>query len=420
MRFNVTVFGLGFVGLTTALGFAEKGNFVTGYDIDFRRSDEISSGTVPFQEPGLADVLNRHLGENFLLTTEPLYAVQQSDFIFLCVGTPCGENGKADLTYIFSALEMILPALNDDKYRVIIIKSPVPPSTTRDRILPWFSQRGYKPGPSFGVANNPEFLREGHCWDDFMNADRIVCGVENERSTEYLRSLYSTFEAPFFQVSLNTGEFIKYLSNTLLATMISYSNEMSMVADTIGNINIQKAFRILHMDKRWGGCGMSSYVYPGCGFGGYCLPKDTQAMIAQARESGFQPHILEDVVNTNNSMPAFMTNKIKQVATPSSSIGILELSFKPGSDDVRKSPSAKIIQLLLDEGFQTILAYDPVAIDEFKKKNRFSSVEYQGSLAEICIKADVLVIATAWPEFFELDQKYPEKKIVDCRYCLER
>jgi UDPglucose 6-dehydrogenase len=418
MGYNITVFGLGFVGLTTALGFAEKGHRVYGYDVNKDRADIIRKGKTPFFEPGLDKALLRHINKNFIITEEPETAAEESNFIFLCVGTPCKDSGQADLRYIYSAIDEIGDVLRDNKFRVLVIKSTIPPSTTKEHIIPYLKNKGLKPNESFGVANNPEFLREGKCWEDFMNADRIVCGVEDEKTGKLLRSLYSGFEAPFFNVSLNTGEFIKYLSNTLLATMISYSNEMSRIASAIGDIQIKEAFNILHMDKRWGGCNMASYVYPGCGYGGYCLPKDTRAMYAASLNSGYEPMILKNVIDINDTMPLFMAEKIKAVSNQNESIAILGLSFKPNSDDVRDSVSAKIIRLLLDSGYSNLNAYDPVANKEFEKSYSDIKINYFDDMDEICRKSDVLVIATAWEEFKEISIKYTGKRIVDCRYFL--
>lgn len=418
MKYAITVFGLGFVGLTTALGFAEKGYRVYGFDVDKHRTDIIKKGQLPFAEPGLDKALLRHINKGFTLSDDVTNSVTQSDFIFLCVGTPFGENGEADLKYLYSALDMCAPVLNDGKYRVIVVKSTVPPSTTSDRVIPYLKEKGLNPGIMFGVANNPEFLREGKCWEDVMNSDRIVCGVSDEKSEAMLRILYGVYNAPFFAVSSNTGEFIKYLSNTLLATMISYSNEMSKVADAIGDIQVKDAFKILHMDRRWGGCNMTTYVYPGCGYGGYCLPKDTYAIYSKALSKGYEAEILKSVIEINSTMPQFMVDKIKKAAEPGNKVGILGLSFKPGSDDVRDSSSVKIIKLLLDSGYKDILAYDPIANDAFAKEYDFTELTYCDSLDSICERAEVLVLATAWEDFKDLNIKYPNKPIIDCRYYL--
>jgi UDPglucose 6-dehydrogenase len=415
---QVGVFGLGFVGLTTALGLAEKGFLVKGYDVDNNRARSITQGIVPFLEPGLDEALSRHLGARFMPATNPLEAAQESDVIFFCVGTPCGENGRADLAYLFSALDSVLPCLHDEKFRVLAIKSTVPPGTTQQAVIPYLQSKGFSEGKGFAVANNPEFLREGKCWDDFVNPDRIVCGTGNERAFELLRALYEPFNAPIHKVSLNTGEFIKYLSNTLLASLISFSNEMSMIADGIGGIDTGKAFRVLHEDKRLKNAGIASYIYPGCGYGGYCLPKDTQAMAAQARANGVAPRLLEAVIATNDGMPAYFVRKIASLVSREKTVGVLGLSFKPDSDDVRDSPAAKIIGLLTKEGYRNMLAYDPVAVKQFEKEYQFKNIGYCGSGEALCDKSDAIVVATAWDEFKALFQAFPHKTWIDCRYCL--
>lgn len=416
----ITVFGLGFVGLTTSLGFAEYGHTVYGVEISEGRLATIRQGKLPFLEPGLDEALTRHLNKNFFpISIDGLKeAVQQSDCVYYCVGTPYGKDGQADLTYLFAAIEQTLAARPQDRYQVLVVKSTIPPSTTSQKIIPFIEEKGLKVGTDIGVANNPEFLREGHCWDDFMNADRIVLGVSDDRSASVLRQVYATVKEPVFCVSLNTGEFIKYLSNTLLATLISYSNEMSVVADTIGGIDTAEAFRILHMDKRWGGATMASYVYPGCGYGGYCLPKDTNALYAVARTAGFDAQILHHVIDTNYQMPSFIARKIIRAIGDDKEqrIGILGLSFKPGSDDVRDTPSAKIIKALMDAGYKNICGYDPVAIDEFKKYYSLP-IDYVASYDDILNQSQSLVITTAWPEFRDVRER-TAKPVVDCRYML--
>ena len=414
----ITVFGLGFVGLTTALGFAEIGHKVYGVEVNKQRFDTISSGNLPFLEPGLDEALPRHLNKGFIPCTNLKTAIAESDCIYYCVGTPYGADGQADLTYLYKAIEQTLEVMDDNKFRVLVTKSTIPPSTTSGKIIPFVEEKGFKVGDRLGVANNPEFLREGYCWEDFMNADRIVLGVSDKRSEDMLRGIYANMNIPVFCVSLNTGEFIKYLSNTLLATLISFSNEMSIIADTIGGIDTANAFRILQMDKRWGGCNMSSYVYPGCGYGGYCLPKDTNALYAVTKTAGFDAQILKNVIATNDSMPAVITDKIIKAVGEDKSIviGILGLSFKPQSDDTRDAPSAKIIRELNDRGYKNIIGYDPVAMPEFQEyyKMEYSCVE---SYADCVSKADVLVIATAWKEFSDLP-RITDKPIVDGRYML--
>lgn len=412
----VTVFGLGFVGLTTAVGFAEKGIKVYGIDVNAERTALIKDGKLPFYEPGLDGALARNLNKNFFVTEDIAQSVKESDCIYYCVGTPYGEEGQADLTYLYTAIKSTLEHIKDGRFRVIVTKSTIPPSTTREKVVPFIEERGFQAGADIGIANNPEFLREGYCWDDFMNADRIVLGVSDSRSEEILKKLYSGFNAPIYTVSLNTGEFIKYLSNTLLATLISYSNEMSIIADTIGEIDVAEAFRILHMDKRWGGCGMSAYAYPGCGYGGYCLPKDTNAIYSLVKSLGFDAGILGNVIRTNEGMPSFIARRITKNLGKDSIIGILGLSFKPGSDDVRDTPAAKVIRQLLKDGYRNILAYDPLATEEFRKYYGMD-ITYCGTLKEIIGQSQRLAILTAWEEFKEIPA-LTDKLVIDCRYML--
>lgn len=413
----VTVFGLGFVGLTTALGFCELGHTVYGVDISAERRALIAAGKLPFCEPGLGEALIRHLNIRFYIEDDPAAAIRKSQFIYYCVGTPYGKDGSADLAHLYAAVEQTLRAIDDDAYRVLVTKSTVPPGTSSEHVIPLVEEKGFHPGERVGVANNPEFLREGHCWEDFMGCDRVVLGVSEERSAALLRELYKDIGAPIFTVSLNTGEFIKYLSNTLLATMISFSNEMSLAADAMGNIDVAQAFRILHMDKRWNNCNMTSYVYPGCGYGGYCLPKDTNAFAAQSRIKGYRPAILEEVIRTNDRMPQRICERIARLAGLEQRVGILGLSFKPGSDDVRDTPAAKIIGRLLENGYKHILAYDPVANEKYAQQYDHA-VEYAGSMEQLISACDAIVILTAWPEFLNAKTLSGGKPIIDARYML--
>ncbi len=414
----ITVFGLGFVGLTTSLGFAELGHTVYGVEQNGERMKTIQGGKLPFLEPGLDDALLRHLGKNFKPCEDLTTAISESDCVYYCVGTPYGDNGEADLTFLYAAIDETVPHCKDGKFRVLVTKSTIPPSTTQEKIVPYVEGKGFTVGKDLGIANNPEFLREGYCWDDFIHSDRIVLGVSDEKSQTMLQTVYETMKVPVHCVSLNTGEFIKYLSNTLLATLISYSNEMSMAAHQLGGIDIATAFRILHEDKRWGGCNMASYFYPGCGYGGYCLPKDTNAMYAVTKTAGYDPQILKNVIAVNEGMTDFMVERIDEMAQKErhKKIGILGLSFKPNSDDTRDAPSAKMIRGLNQLGYHNIIAYDPVAMKEFQA---YYSMDYECVESyDTCVEqADVLVIATAWAEFQDVKQK-TDKPLVDCRYML--
>lgn len=410
----VTVFGLGFVGLTTALGFAHLGYQVYGLDVDNERKNVLREGKLPFLEPGMDVVLKEHLNHNFHIVDDPKEAIANSEYIFYCVGTPYGQDGSADLTYLFSAIDTTIAVIADEKYRVLVTKSTIPPSTTAEKIVPYVQAKG-EVAKQLGIANNPEFLREGHCWEDFIGADRIVLGCNDERSKKMLIKLYEPMNIPIKCVSYSTGEFIKYLSNTLLATLISYSNEMSQVADTIGGIDVADAFHILHMDKRWNNCNMTTYVYPGCGYGGYCLPKDTSALFSQSVAKGYEPQILKNVIKTNNDRAKTIAEKITKNVEKHACIGILGLSFKPLSDDVRDTPAARIIRELHAAGYRNICAYDPSAMEEFQKRYPDLTISMQPSAKHVYEAADVVAVVTAWEEFREI-KDYGQKPIVDCRY----
>ncbi len=413
----IGVIGLGFVGLSTAVGFAIKGVRVKAFDIDPERSVLIRAGRTPFYEPGLEENLVAAVHGELTITESLAEAVAGCEAIFYCVGTPCGDGGQADLTYVKAALKDTL-AHDDGVFKVLVIKSTVPPGTTETILRPFIEGLGYNVGEHIGLANNPEFLREGHAWEDFFNPDRVVIGTADPRSADILRRLYEPFGAPVHDVTLNTGEFIKYLSNTLLATLISYSNEMSQVAWTIGDIEIARAFKILHQDKRWFGApaGMSSYAYPGAGFGGYCLPKDTEALYRASEAAGYRPELIGEVLKVNERTKQFVADRIG-AAADGGCVGILGLSFKPGSDDVRQSPAVDIIRRLIDKGSGRILAYDPMAMDDFERMYDLP-IDYASSAEQVLAEADTVALLTAWPEFRDNDLIRTDPKVMDFRYCL--
>lgn len=414
----ITVLGLGFVGLTTALGFSKKGFKVYGIDVNKQRVDSIKRYEVPFYEPYLDEVLKEELGRNFIIDASLEEAVNNSKAIIICVGTPGNPDGSANLTYLLDAVKNVFEVSSGD-FKVIVTKSTVPPSTVSKKVKPYVDQLNLQYNKPIGLASNPEFLREGYAWDDFMNPDRVVIGVEDERSKEILNEIYIPFQAPVHYVSYNSAEFIKYLSNTLLSTLISFSNEMAMIAEHIGDIDVPGAFKILHQDKRWFGqpASMASYVFPGCGYGGYCLPKDTAALSSIAQEHGFLPKILEGNLKINEEIKDHVANKVAAVVPKESTIGILGLSFKSGSDDVRLSPSKFIIEKLLALGYTKIVAYDPMANEVFHKE--FSlPISYADSLESVVAQADELVLLTSWPEFKKNRELINSKRLFDFRYAL--
>ena len=393
------------------------GDTVYGIEVNEDRRAQIGRGELPFVEPGLDEALTRTLDKTFFVDVPVAEAVAKSDVVFYCVGTPYGEDGQADLTYLFAAIDETLPDIDRGRFTVLVVKSTVPPSTTSELVVPYVQKAGFDVGVEIGVANNPEFLREGHCWEDVTEADRVVVGVSDARTEEILRKLYSGIDCPFHAVSLNTGEYIKYLSNTLLATLISWSNEMSLIADTIGGIQVAEAFRILHEDNRWGDptCNMATYAYPGCGYGGYCLPKDTNALYARAKAKGYEPKMLRETIRVNDSMPRAIADKVVAVCGTDARIGVAGLSFKPDSDDVRDTPAAKIIGCLIETGYDNIVGYDPLAIEEFDRHYDYG-IDYADNLSDLIGQSDVVLIVTAWPEFEEIVGSIDGRPLVDARY----
>lgn len=413
----ITVIGLGFVGLTTGLGFAKKGFKTFGIDINASRVGKLKNMEIPFHEPHLKEVLTETYNNTFFLETSLEDAIKESRYVFLCVGTPGQEDGSADLSHLFAAIDDIMEVEFSQKI-IMIVKSTVPPSTAMVRVKPYIEEKNNQLGRKAVLASNPEFLREGYCWEDFIKPDRIVIGVDDEEVKNDMEHIYKPFEAPVHFVSLNTSEFIKYLSNTLLSTLISFSNEMSMIADAIGNINIPKAFKILHEDKRWSGnpASMSAYVYPGCGYGGYCLPKDTAALHSIAGNYNVDATLLKSNLDTNLHIKDFIVNKIVSNVDTKTPLGILGLSFKPGSDDVRLSPTKDIIEKLFNKGYDNIYAYDPMANEVFREEYPHLKLNYCKSVEEILKKVDNLLLLTAWSEFKTKRDIISQKKIYDFRY----
>lgn len=422
----ILVVGLGFVGLTTALGFSDVGFNVYAYDIDLEKTSKIKNNKIPFYEPNLEAILNKNSNKTFFLSDNLKKSVKESEVIFICVGTPSDDNGKADISYIKSAIKSINQYIEKYEKKIIVIKSTIPPSTIKENIIPYVKDINKGSPKEIYIASNPEFLREGYAWDDFIHPDRVIIGVDNNNQ-EYVKEVLNRIYKPFINknkihfVTLNTAEFIKYLSNSFLATLISFSNEMSMIAKSIGDIDIKESFKILHEDKRFNGspCGISSYVYPGCGFGGYCLPKDTKALMNKSLEYDYEPKILKSVLNVNQEIKEFLVNDIIREEDKNRKISILGLSFKADSDDVRDTPSKEIIKLLLNKGYLNISVYDPLSNNIFKEKYKdLGNIEYKNTLIEAIEGADIVIILTAWKEFKDNADLFKNKKVYDLRYIL--
>lgn len=414
---KIGVVGLGFVGLTTALGFAEKGINTLGYDLDLAKLHQINENKIPFYEPELSNALKRQLGNNFNVTDNISNLVKNSSIIFICVGTPKGIDGSADLTQIKSVLKEILNQLDDIDSKIVLIKSTIPP-TTIDQLYKYVYEVNHNKKANISLGANPEFLREGHAWHDFMYPDKIIVGYEGkEEDKTKISEIYKSFKVGVTFTNPKTAEFSKYLSNALLSTLVSFSNEMSLIANKIGGIKVEGAFKLLHLDSRFYGnpAGIISYIYPGCGYGGYCLPKDTQAIASLAKNLGFSPLLMEANIEINESIMGFWMNELmKENPNRDVSIGILGLSFKPESDDVRDTPAAKCINILKEKGYYNVRVYDPMAQENFSKTYPELKVTYVASSKELVGSSDVVIILTAWDEFKEID--YSNKRLFNLRY----
>lgn len=415
----IAVIGLGYVGLTTALGFSEKGFKVYGIDNNKEKLNSIVANKIPFFEKGLPEVLNKNLNKKFFIKKSLSECIDDIEVIFLCVETPIDDKGKANLAYLETALKSILSVIKSKGQKLIVIKSTVPPSTTTKKIIPFIERLGFKIGNDIHIAYNPEFLREGTAWEDFIKPDRIIIGVNDDYSKQVLSKIYKPFKANIYFVSLNTSEFVKYLSNTFLSTLLSYSNEMSMIADAIGDIDIKSAFKLFHEDKRWFGkpAEMQGYVYPCCGFGGSCLPKDIKTLINKSSEFGYNAKILKNVIDINEEIKTFWINKITKNLSKDTSIAVLGLSFKPDTEDVRDTPSSAIIKMLIKKGYKNITAYDPLSNELFDKVYNVP-INYSVSMKDAVSKSDVIILATAWQEFLDNKDLFNKKIVFDLRYKL--
>ncbi len=416
---RVAVIGLGFVGLTTALGFARKGFTVRGFDAAPRIAKSLRAGRLLFHEPHLPEELRAQAGKRFFICDSLAEAVADADVIFYCVGTPQSRSGAADVSFLQRAVSDTLKVLPPKRKPALVIKSTVPPGTLGRSIVPLFVKAGRTIGRDIGLANNPEFLREGLAWEDFIQPDRVVIGAGDDLSFNAVAKLYRPFRTRVCRVTPGTAEFIKSVSNALLATLISFANETSMVADAIGGIDVKAAFQTLHLDRRWSGepAKMTGYLYPGCGFGGYCLPKDIAALLHAARAAGVKADVLRGVISANDAIARHFVRKIVRATKARTCIGILGLSFKPGSDDVRETPAARIIELLLKRGRKNIVAFDPMANESYRRVYHHP-IKYADSLAKAVKQAEAVVVLTAWPEFRAAKKQFAGKPVFDGRYCL--
>jgi len=404
---RLSIIGTGYVGLVTGACFAKLGHSVICVDIDPDKVQKINKSISPIYEQGL-DRLLATLKNNITATNDTNSAIMNTDITFLCVGTPSMKNGSIDLSYLKEATKQIATILKNKKtWHLIVIKSTVLPGTTQQIVLPLLEQySGKKAGTDFGLAMNPEFLKEGVAIQDFLQPDRIVFGFYDERSRTTLRELYNNFTCPLVETSLSAAEMIKYASNTFLATKISFINEIGNLCKKLG-IDTYEVATGMGLDSRIG----RPFLDSGIGWGGSCFPKDVDALIAWAKEIKEPTRIIERVKEVNTDQPLRLV-KILQKHIPrlkGKTIGILGLAFKPDTDDIRDSRAIPIVKELLKKG-AVIKAYDPQAMDNFK--TLFPTIEYCRSATDV-LSSDAVLIITKWDVFKTLD--YRGKIVIDGR-----
>ncbi len=414
---QISIIGVGYVGLVTATCLAELGHNVTCVDVVKEKIDEINRAEPPIYEEGLDDLLKKNIKRNLKATTDLNDAVMGSDISFICVGTPDKSDGSGgvDLKYIKSAAIGIGKILQETKdYHVVTVKSTVPPGTTDSLVIPLLEKySGKKVDKDFGVCMNPEFLREGKAIHDFMNPDRIVIGESDERAGNVLYELYGGFNCPKLRVSLKTAEMIKYTSNAFLAMKVSFIGEMGNICKNLG-IDVYDVANGIGYDSRIG----HKFLRAGCGWGGSCFGKDVRAIIAKAREVNCKPVLLEGVIKANEKQPLRMIELLKEKikSLTGKKVGVLGLAFKPDTDDMRESPVIPIINELLREN-AVVYAYDPKAMKNAKMIFG-DKIKYMDSAKQVADKSDAILVVTDWDEFKD-KSLYVGKVVIDGRRVIE-
>ncbi len=422
---NITVFGSGYVGLVTAACLAEVGNDVVCMDIDADKIAKLKQGIISIYEHGLEEMVKENQAmERLRFTTDVKEAVAHGLFQFIAVGTPPDEDGSADLQYVLAVAKSI--AENMDDYRVIIDKSTVPVGTAdkvKDTVQTILNERGCN--LEFDVVSNPEFLKEGAAVCDFMKPDRIIVGTDNPRTAELLKALYAPFnrrEERIIVMDVRSAELTKYAANAMLATKISFMNELANLAEYLG-ADIEHVRHGIGSDSRIG----YSFIYAGCGYGGSCFPKDVKALARTAQEMGYHPELLTAVENVNDRQKQRLFEKITahyQGELKGKVFAFWGLAFKPDTDDMREAPSRVLIEALLNAG-ATIQAYDPEAMTEAQRLYRENAaIRFCSSAKEALIDANALAIVTEWkqfasPNFQRMSELLADKVIFDGRNLYE-
>ncbi len=394
---HIGVIGTGYVGLVTGACFSEFGVQVTCVDRDEKKIRMLRKGDIPFYEPGLGEIVRRNLEQKRLaFSTKLRDAVRDALVVFIAVGTPPRGDGSADLEYVREVAEEIAGYM--DSYKVVVTKSTVPVGTGR-KIREWISKK-IKKGVDFDVASNPEFLREGSAIEDFMRPDRVVIGAETPQAVAILKDLYRPLyliETPVVITDIETAELIKYASNSFLATKISFINEIANLCDRVG-ADVHVVAKAMGLDRRIG----PKFLHPGPGYGGSCFPKDTKALLHIARNEGVALGVVRAAVEANERQRKISVEKLRRLvgSLKDRRVGIIGLSFKPNTNDIREAPSVYIIQELLRKGAD-VSAYDPVAVPWMKKV--LPDVKYRKDPYAVAKGADAMVLVTEWNEFRNLD-----------------
>ncbi|HEX5108403.1 MAG TPA: UDP-glucose/GDP-mannose dehydrogenase family protein [Vicinamibacterales bacterium] len=389
---KIAVVGTGYVGLVAGACFAESGNDVMCVDKDAAKVRTLKAGRMPIYEPGLEEIVRRNRQEGRLgFTTNLVKAVRDAAIIFIAVGTPQGEDGSADLTHVLNVARDIAKAMNG--YKVIVDKSTVPVGTS-EKVREIVRLETTHP---FSVVSNPEFLKQGAAIEDFMKPDRVVIGAEDPRATELMLELYAPFTrtgAPIMVMDCASAELCKYAANAMLATRISFMNEVASVCELVG-ADVDQVRKAMGADKRIG----TSFLFPGCGYGGSCFPKDVQAMMRFAADQKYEFRILNAVETVNATQKTRLFAKMKKHygSLKGKTIGVWGLAFKPKTDDMREAPSIPLIESLLAAG-ANVLAYDPEAV-KVAKGIFGDRITYSGSNYDAVKGADGLGIVTEWNEF---------------------
>ena len=402
---KICIIGTGYVGLVSGTCFAELGNNVICTDIDKKKIDKLNRGIIPIYEPGLEELVKRNSKQEKLkFSTDISLSIKNSNIIFICVGTPTNKiNKKADLKYVFNATNKIKNNLN--KYKLIVTKSTVP-VMTGDKIERILNIKKNK--NKFDVISNPEFLREGEAVRDFLYPDRVVIGTSNTKANNIMRNLYLPIikkKNRFFHTSRRAAELIKYASNGFLATKISYINEISNLCEK-SDIDVNEVSIGIGLDERIG----DRFLRAGPGYGGSCFPKDTRALLNTAKKFKTELSIINTVVRSNDNRHKILTSKISNIMNnklKNKKITFLGVTFKAGTDDMRESPSLKIIPTLIKKGC-LIKYYDPTGCK--KEFSKFKNIDYCSNIKEACKNSDLLVIHTEWNEFKQLNFKNIVKK----------